>query len=115
MRTLLVGLIGGALVFTYFWYRGDVGSIDLPVVGELTPPAAAQTYDPMAALNALPPSLRAVRAEFAPAEPLVRLSSAPAGPQVQIYAGQLIAKPLAAADTEAVDDEIGRASCRERV
>jgi len=102
MRTLLVGLIGGALVFTYFWYRGDVGAIDLPVIGELTPPAAAQTYDPQAALNALPASDRAVRAQFAPSEPVVRLN---ARPQTEIYAGALIARPIAAADVEPADDE----------
>jgi serine protease len=93
MRTLLVGLIGGALVFAFFWYRGDVGIISLPVLGELTPPAAAAPAATTAArvaerLATVQTDARAVRAEFAPNAPIVRLTAAP-----DIYAGQLIAKP----------------------
>jgi serine protease len=93
MRTLLVGLIGGALVFTFFWYRGDVGVITLPVLGELAPPQALQPA--LDRLAAAPRDARAVHAEFAPSAPIVDLTTAP-----DIYAGQLIAKPreVAAAD-----------------
>jgi subtilisin family serine protease len=106
MRTLLIGLIGSALVFTFFWYRGDVGSISLPGLGELTPPAAAQgpdrgLIDRLATVRA---DARAIRAEFAPAERVVDLTAAP-----EVYAGQLIAKPRetppAAADAPAPSDE----------
>lgn len=106
MRTLLVGLIGGALVFTYFWYRGDVGTIELPGLGELSPPAAAEPAEPAgpsARINRLaemPAALRAVRAEFATDRPVVR-----ADVGAEIYAGKLIAKPRESADEEAVDAE----------
>jgi hypothetical protein len=94
MRTLLVGLIGSALVFTFFWYRGDVGVITVPILGELTPPAAAQSPAPGLTdrLATVGPEARAIRAEFAPSERLVDLATAP-----EIYAGQLIAKPRAPA------------------
>jgi subtilisin family serine protease len=100
MRTLLVGLIGGALVFAFFWYRGDVGVISLPVLGELAPPAAtapaataARVAERLATVGA---EARAMRAEFAPSAPVVRLTDAP-----NIYAGQLIAKPRETAPTAA--------------
>jgi subtilisin family serine protease len=107
LRTLLVGLIGGALVFTFFWYRGDVGVITVPVLGELAPPAATagpanaagRVLERLATLRA---DARAVRAEFAPREPLVDLN----GDAPEIYAGQLIAKPIERPADAAPPDEV---------
>ncbi|MGD2133529.1 MAG: S8 family serine peptidase [Maricaulaceae bacterium] len=94
MRTLLVGLIGGALVFTFFWYRGDTGPIELPGLGVLAPP---EYITPMDRLAAAPPALRAVRAEFAP--PPSRRAAEAVAPE--IYAGMLIAKPRAVVTADA--------------
>jgi serine protease len=119
MRTLLVGLIGGALVFTFFWYRGDAGVITLPYLGTLEPPGLTAAATPAVAAARIAERLesvraegRAIRAEFAPSAPIVRLTDAPA-----IYAGQLIAKPreVPPAAAAAPAEEIPEAELSDRV
>ncbi len=86
MRTVFIGIIGGALVFAYFWYRGDVGTVNLGPLGEFDPPAGEISF--LDRLKDLTPPDRAFRAEFLPADNIVDLAAGP-----RFYAGQLIAKP----------------------
>jgi serine protease len=86
MRTVLIGIIGGALVFAYFWYRGDVGTVNLGPLGEFEPPAVAESL--VEKLSELQVAERAVRAEFLPGADVVDFDARP-----KFYAGQLIAKP----------------------
>lgn len=85
MRTVLIGLLGGALIFTYFWYRGDVGAIELGPLGEFTPPTEQPFTERLRELQAID---RAVGGEFLAREVTTQFADAP-----DFYAGQLIAKP----------------------
>jgi serine protease len=100
MRTLLIGLIGAALVFTYFWYTGYplASRIKLPFLGELTPPAAAAAPDQRwkDRLAGLRSESRSMRAQFSPKERLVNLNGGP-----EVYAGWIIAKPKAEPEADA--------------
>lgn len=85
MRTFLIGLVGGILVFSFFWYRGDVGAIPLGPLGELKPPAERTLLDK---LKELQQSERAIGGQLASPE-----ASAVFERPTRVYAGQLIAKP----------------------
>ena len=102
MRSFTIAFLGATFVYLFFWYRGDVGTIELGPF-EFKPPAERPLLDK---LRQLQEEARAIGGGFAPRdENAVTLSSAP-----QFYAGQLIVKPresvrarnLAGAETFAV-------------
>lgn len=96
MRTFLIGLIGGALVFAFFWYRGDIGCVPLGGAGELCPPQETPLLD---RLRALQEAERAIygsydtRTETIDTEALAARANLRDG-AARFYAGQLITAPL---------------------
>ncbi len=87
MRTLIVGLFGGLLVFAYFFYKGDTAPIRIFGL-EITAPGGEEFFKK---LEELQQDRRAIGGSFLPDVNLVRAETAP-----EYYAGMLIAKPRVA-------------------
>jgi hypothetical protein len=88
MRSLFAVILGGLLVFAFFWYRGDTGTIQVGPF-ELESPREKPLLDRLAELQE---EGRAIGGDF--------LSAGEAAPRrlgTEMYAGHLIAKPKAAA------------------
>ncbi len=91
MRTFTIGLLGGLLVFAFYFYRGDIGCVPAGPLGQFCPPAESSLIDRIRELQA---EQRAITG-FGESREVVEAQSN-MGEQARaqrFYAGRLIARP----------------------